>query len=162
MHFGKRQGIYQTPENIKRDLLNAYSNLISKINFDQKKNENKNFNKKSFQGTIHRAKDKISYELVKKMYLKNNYLSPCHASSLFGVISASGDVFPCEILNDKKIGNLRDYKMNFKELWKNEINKKTKNWIIKSKCSCTYECALSFNIMGNFRYYPKLFLEFLR
>ena len=96
------------------------------------------------------------------MYLENSYLSPCHASSLFGVIGASGDVFPCEILEDKKIGNLRDYNMNFKELWKNDLNKKTKKWILESKCRCTYECALSFNIIGNYRYYPRLFLEFLK
>ena len=28
--------------------------------------------------------------------------------------------------------------------------------IIKSKCNCTYECALSFNILGNWRYQPRL------
>ena len=100
--------------------------------------------------------------MVRKMYMSPHYISPCHAGSLFGIISASGSVYPCEILNDKKIGNLRDYKMNFKELWKNEINKKTKNWIIKSKCSCTYECALSYNVLSNWRYQPSLVRSILK
>lgn len=156
------EGIYQTPDKLKKDLLDSYNNLVLKINSDQNNKENKNFNKNSIQGKIHRAKDRISYKVIKEMYLENSYLSPCHASSLFGVIGASGDVFPCEILEDKKIGNLRDYNMNFKELWKDDLNKKTKKWILESKCRCTYECALSFNIIGNYRYYPRLFLEFLK
>ena len=156
------EGIYKTPVKLKTELLNSYSRLVYKINLDQKISDNKNFNKSSIQGKVHRAKDKISYDFVKKTYLEDNYLSPCHASSLFGVIGASGDVFPCEILEDKKIGNLKDYDMNFSELWNSKLNKDTKEWILKTKCKCTYECALSFNILGNFRYYPKLFLEFLK
>ena len=92
-----------------------------------------------------------------KLVLKNNsYVSPCHASSLFGVITADGKVFPCEILEDRMIGDLRDYDMNFMEVWNSSKNKNTKDFILKSKCRCTYECALSFNILGNWRYQFKL------
>jgi len=99
--------------------------------------------------------------MVKKTYLTNNYLSPCHASSLFGVITAKGDVYPCEILENKLIGNLRDYEMNFLKLWDNKNNKEIKDFIKKTKCRCTYECALSFNILGNFRYQYKLLKSFI-
>ena len=62
--------------------------------------------------------------MVRKMYLEPKFISPCHAGSLFGVITASGDVYPCEILEDKIIGNLRDYNMNFSNLWKSKKDKK--------------------------------------
>ena len=39
------------------------------------------------------------------MYLKSNYISPCHAGSLFGIITASGQIYPCEILENKLIKN---------------------------------------------------------
>jgi len=65
------------------------------------------------QGRLHNEKDKISWDLVKQMYLEPKYISPCHAGSLFGIISASGLIYPCEILEDKVLGNLRKNEMNF-------------------------------------------------
>ena len=94
--------------------------------------------------------------MIKKMYLDSKYLSPCPAGSLFGIITANGLVYPCEILEDKKLGNLRENNMNFMKIWKNNVTKETKKFIIKSKCNCTYECALSYNILGNWRYQPQL------
>ena len=76
----------------------------------------------------------------------------CFAGRLFGVIAANGDIFPCEILEDKKLGNLRDKDMDFHQLWNSKENYDTRSFIKKSKCNCTYECALSYNILGNYRY----------
>ena len=94
-------------------------------------------------------------EKISEMYLNNDYISPCHASSLFGVMYQNGDLYPCEIL-DKKIGNIRDVDYDFLKLWFNKENKKIKNYIKQTKCRCSYECAWTFNILGNTRYYPKL------
>ena len=88
--------------------------------------------------------------------MKPKYISPCDSGSLFGVITPSGDVFPCEILEDKLIGNLRNYNMNFAELWQSQKREEIKNSILKSNCNCTYECALSYNILANWRYHPNL------
>ena len=41
------------------------------------------------------------------------------------------------------------------------ITTKAKKFIIKSKYNYTYECALSFNILGNWRYQKYLFLAAL-
>ena len=98
----------------------------------------------------------------KKTYLKPKYISPCHAGSLFGVITASGDVFPCEILEDKLIGNLRDYGMNFSDLWRSQKKEEIKNFILDNKCNCTYECALSYNVLSNWRYQPSLVKSVLK
>jgi methionyl-tRNA formyltransferase len=37
-----------------------------------------------------------------------------------------------------------------------EENEDIKNFILDSKCHCTYECALSYNILSNWRYQPAL------
>ena len=96
------------------------------------------------------------------MYLKPHYISPCHAGSLFGVITASGLVYPCEILEDKLLGDLRKNNMDFKKIWSGKTSAETKKFIKKSKCNCTYECALTYNVLGNWRYQPQLIKSVLK
>ena len=90
------------------------------------------------------------------MYLKPNYISPCHAAGLFGIVTASGLVYPCEILENKILGNLRENNMNFMKIWNSKKTKDAKSFIKKTNCNCTYECALTYNILGNWRYQPRL------
>ena len=150
------EGVYKRPKDKIKKILDAYNYLSKMISNYQKDNKITNYNSRSLQGKIHNKKDQISSELVKKIYENNRYISPCHASTLFGIISADGKVHPCEILEDKMIGDLREYDMNFMELWNSNKKKEIKNYILDTKCRCTYECALSFNILGNWRYQPKL------
>ena len=150
------EGVYTTPKDKIAKILKAYDWLTNKILEYQKSGKIKNYNTASIQGKIHNKKDEIAWKLVKKIYETNDYISPCHASSLFGVITADGKVYPCEILEDKIIGDLRKFDMNFMQLWNGQNNKNIKNFILDTKCRCTYECALSFNILGNWRYQLKL------
>ena len=150
------EGVYKTPEIKKKKIFEAYSWLTSKISELSDQNLLKNYNKESLQGRLHNEKDKISWDLVKQMYLEPKYISPCHAGSLFGIISASGLIYPCEILEDKVLGDLRKNEMNFMKIWNNNETSDVKKFIKKTNCNCTYECALSYNILGNYRYQPKL------
>lgn len=146
------EGVYQTPQNKREKILNSYKYLTSKIERLTKEKKVINYNLETLQGRLHRKKDFISWKIIRETYLNPKYLSRCHASGLFGIIKANGDVYPCEILEDKKIGNLRDHNFNFIELWKSKENYKIKKFIKNTKCNCTYECALSYNILGNYRY----------
>jgi radical SAM protein with 4Fe4S-binding SPASM domain len=150
------EGVYKTPKDKKVKILKAYTWITNKILEFQKSERIQNYNKKSLQGRLHYAKDQIAWQNIKNIYEKNTFISPCHASTLFGVIAANGDVFPCEILENKLIGNLRSYKMNFTELWHSKKNNLISKEIIDQKCKCTYECGMSFNILGNIEYLPTL------
>tara|TARA_B100001123_G_C15156767_1_gene965817 strand:+ start:99 stop:1202 length:1104 start_codon:yes stop_codon:yes gene_type:complete len=150
------EGIYKTPKEKKENIYKAYVWLVEKISESIKNGIIKNYNKNSMQGRLHNKKDEISWSLTKKMYLEPHFISPCHAGGLFGIISASGLVYPCEILEDKILGDLRKNDMNFMKIWKNQETSKTKKFIKETNCHCTYECALSYNILGNWRYQPKL------
>ena len=156
------EGVYKTPDNKKQKIFQAYSWLTSKINELQKKGKLNNYNRGSLQGKLHNQKDKISWELIKKMYLKPKYISPCHAGSLFGIVTAKGVVYPCEILENQVIGNLREHDMNFMKIWQSSTAKKTKDFILKTNCNCSYECALTYNILGNWRYQPSLISSILK
>ncbi len=150
------EGVYKTPIDKKIKILEAYTFLTNKIKKLSLNGNILNYNSKTLQGRLHRKKDFISWKIIKDTYLKPKYISMCHAGGLFGIIKANGDVYPCEILEDKKIGNVRDYEYNFINLWKNEKNNKIKKFIKDTKCNCSYECALSYNILGNYRYQHSL------
>ena len=154
------EGVYKMPKEKKDAMLSAYTWLTDAIKKLKKSGKIKNYNN-SLQGKIHNKKDEISWEMVKKIYKNNSYLSPCHASSLFGVITADGKVYPCEILEDKLVGDLRENDFDFLKVWNSEKNKDIKNFISKTNCTCTYECAISFNILGNWRYQHKLLMGLL-
>ena len=156
------EGVYKTPEVKRKKIFEAYSWLTNKIVESKKNKVIKNYNLNSIQGKLHDKKDNISWDLTKRMYLKPHYISPCHAGSLFGIITAAGLVYPCEILEDKILGNLRENDMNFMKIWKNQKTAETKKFIKKTNCHCTYECALSYNILGNLRYQPSLISSLFR
>ena len=42
------------------------------------------------------------------------------------------------------------------DLWHDDETASVKNWILETKCNCTYECALSFNILSSLKHQPKL------
>ena len=150
------EGVYKTPIDKKLKIFEAYSWLTKKILEMIKNKKIKNYNLNSIQGKLHNKKDEISWELVKKMYLKPHYISPCYAGGLFGIITASGSIYPCEILEYKLLGNLRENNMDFMKIWNSKETRDAKNFIKKTNCNCTYECALSYNILGNWRYQPRL------
>jgi len=150
------EGVYNTPLEKKERIFKAYEWLTNKLKEKILDGEVDNYNSNSIQGRMHKKKDLISWEMVKKMYLKPQFISPCHAGSLFGIITANGRVFPCEILEDKLLGDLRDSNMNFMQIWNSKKTSDAKEFILKSKCNCTYECALTYNILGNWRYTGQL------
>ena len=150
------EGVYKTPYEKKKKILQAYDWLTSEIKKNIKLKKIRNYNISSIQGRVHQKKDILSWEMIKKMYMHPKYISPCHAGSLFGIITSNGKVYPCEILEDKLLGNLRDNEMNFMKIWNDKNTKDTRDYILKSKCNCTYECALSYNILGNWRYQASL------
>ena len=72
---------------------------------------------------------------------------PCKAGTLMGVMYEKGDVYPCELLNRKPLGNVREYDYNFEKLWTAARTKEASAWIKDTKCYCTHECFQRFNII---------------
>ena len=96
-------------------------------------------------------------ELVYKTFEENKYSTPCFAGNLSGVMYPEGDVYPCEILDEShKIGNIRDFKLDFKKLWLSHKAKEEVKFIRKTKCFCTHECFNIVNILFNPKFYPKI------
>ena len=99
----------------------------------------------------------ILNEKVQQIHETGEYQMPCYAGNISGVMYPEGQVHPCEILdNSHKIGNIRDFKLNFRKLWLSQKAKEEVNFIRKTKCFCTHECFNSVNILFNPKFYPRL------
>ena len=95
------------------------------------------------------AKRIVRHRLIAKVVRENRYQLPCYAGVLGAAIFANGDVYPCELHTDLKLGNLRDYHFDFKAIWKSEKAAEARQLIRTGKCFCTYECFLTVNILFN-------------
>jgi radical SAM protein with 4Fe4S-binding SPASM domain len=87
--------------------------------------------------------------------------SKCYSYSKMIVIQSNGNVLPCEYLG-KKLGNLREYEYDIKNVLKDKKNIKIKNFIKDKKCFCTWECALINNIVCNAKLYPLVLIELIK
>jgi MoaA/NifB/PqqE/SkfB family radical SAM enzyme len=72
----------------------------------------------------------------------------CLAGRVFGVITETGDLYPCELL-DRRLGNLRDVGMDYLALWRSEEARRIAEYIDRRECLCTYECAMGASIAAD-------------
>jgi len=133
-----------------------YEELLDLIEKDTKKGKWDYF--KFPFSKIALARNLLVYKQIAGCFRKKQFLTPCYSSNLSGVINETGNVFPCEILQNSKIGNLKEVNYNLSKLWfsprNNEIRKR-----IAQNCFCTYECAMSINVLFNLRFYPEIILQ---
>lgn len=110
-------------------------------------------------GGLVMAKDFVMHDIIIETFKEKKYLYPCYAGKIGVVINEEGIVYPCEMLNNE-MGKLKDYDYDFKALWTSEKAKAVRNYIEKKKCFCTWECAISTNILFNPRLYPRVVKEY--
>lgn len=108
------------------------------------------------------AKRIIRHRLITRIVKENRCLLPCYAGRLGAALFANGDVYPCELHTDMKLGNLRDYGYDFKKIWTGSKAREARKRIISEKCYCTYECFLTLNILFNPRFFPRVLWQWLR
>ncbi len=166
------KGIYELarPDNIAINLIRGdpkekvNMNLNMKLYQEAVEYRDNLFYSKKMSGHIRFKGDKIATagrivlnNMVKKIFEKNKYQMPCYAANISGVMYPEGQVYPCEILNKSHlIGNIRDFNLNFRQLWLSQKAKEEVNFIRKTKCFCTHECFNQVNILFNPKFYPKL------
>lgn len=155
----REAGVVTKIEN-KKQVLEAYLQLTRKIQQDQMQKNMAGFGG-TFQGVLMNCKNIILYKIIPRTYLHRQFIVNCVAGRLFGVIYANGVLHPCEIL-DNSLGNLRDYQMDFLKLWKNKSVRSFRKMVKSSKCTCTFECVWSINIISDFRFVMPLLYHYCK
>ncbi|MBM3540420.1 MAG: radical SAM protein [Alphaproteobacteria bacterium] len=92
---------------------------------------------------------------------EDRFVTPCVAGRKLVVVSETGELKPCEIL-DKSMGNLREVDFDPYALLARAESKALQDWIVDTKCKCSFECALGANVVWNPSQYPRLALSALR
>ncbi len=80
----------------------------------------------------------------------------CTAGTLLGVIQPNGDVYPCEMLPEALLGNLRGCGMDFMALWRSPQAARWRAEIRRRRCACSYECARTTTIVSRPSFVPLL------
>ncbi len=159
--MARSAGVFKVPLNELDEMTRIYKNLSEKITQDTASGLLLEYGRDSMRGRILNIKNVLSREQVAAQLREARPFSPCQAGSLFGVITADGTVYPCEIL-DRPFGNLRHADYDLKKLWRNESAKETRRWMKATKCSCTYECAISVNILSDCTFYLRNIVQYIK
>jgi len=96
------------------------------------------------------ARRSLMHRLNARIYREKRYIIPCFAGNMSAVITESGGVYPCELL-DMELGSLRAVDYNFMEIWNSDKAKSINRWIKRTHCFCTHECNLPINITYSLR-----------
>jgi radical SAM protein with 4Fe4S-binding SPASM domain len=154
----RSEGVFELDAAERNPILQAYEKLSLKVNADYTNGRLVGFDRNSLRGKVLNEKNKISRNLVQAYLQAPGYMHPCRAAALFGVISATGEVYPCEIL-DQSMGNLRDFNYDLKALWQHKKAEELRQFISKTNCNCEYECAMTVNILSNPKYLTQMAKE---
>lgn len=124
--------------------------------------ENSNGNLKGYKGYIFadviNAMRIYRRRIIEKTVREQKSQVPCLAGNLGGVMLSNGDLYPCELL-EEKIGNIKEEDYNFRRLWLNEKAAQIRRQIKETRCFCTYECFLTLNTFFSFKTIPHILLE---
>ncbi len=96
-----------------------------------------------------RLKEVLQKELICRIAKTNDFVTPCTAGTLSYVIWEDGRLGPCEILPDEVLNLAEDLPRHRPGKWRDIFTSKKARGlgkrIVDTKCTCTYECAMSNN-----------------
>jgi len=95
-------------------------------------------------GRILRLKEILQKELIERVARGNEFVTPCTAGTLSYVVMEDARLRPCEILSDS-LGKVDQRPLA--ELIATPEAGELRRWIRDTKCRCTYECAMSSNVL---------------
>ncbi len=142
-------------QELKKTSFQKYLKLNNYLEGIQRKKESR------FLYPVWRAVRDISRDYLIATEMKEQFVTPCVAGRKLVVIRETGEVQPCEILS-KSFGNIRTYDYNLTRLLHDDTNRAVCDWIVKTKCKCTFECALAANVIWSKPNYLKLITKSLQ
>lgn len=136
---------------------NKYRQAITRLEHELK---NKTASIYRFNGSrLKAAQDIVQRRLIQQTMAQNRRLIPCYAGNLNLVLSESGEVYPCEMLNSS-FGNIREYDYDIKRVVRSSRAQSVLTSIANKECHCTHECYFITNILFNPRLYPAVLRQY--
>jgi MoaA/NifB/PqqE/SkfB family radical SAM enzyme len=111
---------------------------------------------------LYYAMGELGSELTLKSAHSTNREFACYGGSKMLTMDDIGNVFPCELLLEKKMGNIRDYNLDINQLLKTQNSNEIVQFVDAKNCNCTWECAINAGIVFNPKYYFTVFFKSLK
>lgn len=140
------RGNVKDPEAKKIDI-EVYESLCKEIAKKKLENSTSNYSNPPFNRLI-ANKDRLSRAIVADIFKNMRFRIPCMAGRIYGILYANGDVEFCEMF-DAHLGNVKDFDYDFRRIWLSKKSMDIKESIIRKRCFCTHECALSASLFAN-------------
>ena len=120
-------------------------------------------------GRLFSAINAVSTDLLIRTVCEDRFMTYCRAGRNMVVMDDEGTVSPCEILqyyidigraelDTAAFGNMRSHDYDIRKVLGTKHAEKIIDYIEKSRCYCTFECAMSVNVL----YSPHLWPHILR
>lgn len=146
-------------EGLKDIDIEKYHKTIIRMEQDIRRGDAKIYR---FRGArLKTAQDIIQRRYIYRTLVKKRQLLPCYAGRLNIVLTEDGEIYPCESFQ-KRLGNVRDYEYDIKDLLNSTHSKEIISSIKKRVCYCTHECYFMTNTLFNPRMLPALLWEYVR
>ena len=104
----------------------------------------------------------VGHRLALQVFSRGERSYACYAGALMGVIYEGGEVYPCEMLVNHCMGNLRDHGYDLQALWGTSSAQEIRDWIDEKECHCTYECQYTCNVLFNYKQWPRLLFNVMK
>lgn len=147
----RNAGVARIDKSCRERLGNAYESVIRQREYDMSAEKLVGYSAAGAIGRVSNRLSRISTRCILRTFINNEFIVPCMAGSLLGVIKSDGTVSCCEVLSES-MGNLVDYDYDLKSLWRSGTADDIRRKISSTRCRCTYECAWVCNILGSKRH----------
>jgi MoaA/NifB/PqqE/SkfB family radical SAM enzyme len=115
-----------------------------------------------FRGArVKAAQDIVQRRLIRRTAAERRQVIPCHAGRLNLVVTATGELHPCENFG-LRLGNVRDHGCDVAAACRTPEAAAVLAGIRRGECWCTHECFMMTNILFSLRCWPALGREYLR
>jgi glycosyltransferase involved in cell wall biosynthesis/MoaA/NifB/PqqE/SkfB family radical SAM enzyme len=109
-----------------------------------------------------RVLQRLAYRDLRQIKVENTYRRPCFATQKFVTLWDDGKISPCEVLENRPLGNIRNFSYDFYRLKKGQgVDRFYRQEIVQKKCSCDWICAPPINRLYDFRTIPAVISGFL-
>jgi MoaA/NifB/PqqE/SkfB family radical SAM enzyme len=150
------RGSPRVPEAIEVDM-KKYDEFCSILEHDTRLSDLPGYRGYPFSDFVNSMKN-IRQKIISDVVAEKKRQLPCYAGKLSCVMTSTGTVFPCELL-DEPMGNIREYDYDFRALFRSDTANKVNKIIDSNGCYCTYECFLTHAILFNIKMYPYILKE---
>jgi len=123
--------------------------------------------KARFTGRLFSAINATSTDLLMRSIQDDCFVTYCRAGKNMVVMDDEGTITPCEVLehfihtgraalNTAVLGNIREYDYDIRKLLNTAHARSIINYIHNSRCYCSFECAMSVNVLYNPYLWPRI------